>query len=220
MAGTLTVLIVPPTPPLARRWLSSSDRTDFWERVGNSTTLVGNLHSFGYFSTINKGQKWWWRTVWIRYKIWTGVTSPSEQDDISFGKTYTATWYKFSRKTTPRISSRRAATVVTKPVSMVNLVNLTRFNLLFPKLDLDGRSCEVRMSDGLEKKIQTDTRLVLWQLLLSNHRWHYLQAKSSKRPCYKWLKTIDSSLTTSQGERFIPSVIMTPLEWPHVMTEG
>ena len=35
---------------------------------------------------------------------------------------------------------------------MVNLVNLTRFDLLLAKLDLDERSCEVHMSDGLGKK--------------------------------------------------------------------
>ena len=37
---------------------------------------------------------------------------------------------------------------------MVNLVNLTKFDLLLPKLDLDGRSCDVCMpvSDGPGKK--------------------------------------------------------------------
>ena len=50
------------------------------------------------------------------------------------------------------MSSRRAATVVTRPVSMVNLVNLTRFDLLLAKWDLDRRSYEMRMSDGLGKK--------------------------------------------------------------------
>ena len=114
--------------------------------------LVDNLHSFGHFSTVNKDQRWRRRTVWIWYKIWTGITSHSEQNDISFGKTHTATWYKLVGKTSARMSSRRAATVVTRPVSMVNLVNLTRFDLLLPKLDLDGRSCDVCMSGGPGKK--------------------------------------------------------------------
>ena len=42
--------------------------------------------------------------------------------------------------------------VVTRPVSMVNLANLTRFDLLLAKLDLDGRNCDVCMSDGAGKK--------------------------------------------------------------------
>lgn len=51
----------------------------------------------------------------------------------------------------PRISSRSAAAVVTKPVSMVNLINLARVDLLLPKRDLDGRSC-VASEDCLEKR--------------------------------------------------------------------
>ena len=42
--------------------------------------------------------------------------------------------------------------VVTRPVSMVNLVNLTRLDLLLAKLDLDGRSCGACMSDSPGRK--------------------------------------------------------------------
>jgi len=41
------------------------------------------------------------------------------------------------------ISSRNATTVVTRPVSIVNLVNLISFNLLFLKSDWEGRKLRI-----------------------------------------------------------------------------
>ena len=52
-----------------------------------------------------------------------------------------------------------AATVVKRPVSMVNLVNLTRVDLPLMKSDLEGRSC-VAWVTNLEKNTQTDAHLV------------------------------------------------------------
>jgi len=45
--------------------------------------------------------------------------------------------------TVAMISSRIAAIVVTRPVSMVNLVSLTSINLVFAKLDWEGRKLSI-----------------------------------------------------------------------------